>query len=103
MTNSADPDQLASIDLDLHCLQRQSLTEALLMSTHNICFHGEIKKYVPVPLLSMSIVKSLVSEYLGSVCYVAVCIWHEVFLVPILMFYGSFHIGPQINPQSLVA
>ena len=25
MTNSADPDQLASSDLDLHCLQRQDI------------------------------------------------------------------------------
>ena len=25
MTNSADPDQLASSDLDLHCLQRQGI------------------------------------------------------------------------------
>ena len=26
MANSADPDQLASSDLDLHCLQRQCLS-----------------------------------------------------------------------------
>ena len=27
MTNNADPDQLASSDLDLHCLQRQGISE----------------------------------------------------------------------------
>ena len=26
MANSADPDQLASSDLDLHCLQRQGIS-----------------------------------------------------------------------------
>ena len=26
MANSADPDQLASTDLDLHCLQRQGIS-----------------------------------------------------------------------------
>ena len=54
MTNSADSDQLAT-DLDLHCLlipgmscsAREGLTqlsEAILMSSHNIYFHREIRK-----------------------------------------------------------
>ena len=29
MANSADPDQLASLDLDLHCLQRQDISAGL--------------------------------------------------------------------------
>ena len=60
MANNVNPDETAldePSDLDLHCLHRYLFwsarlkglctslrDEALLMSIHNICFHGEIRK-----------------------------------------------------------
>ena len=48
MQNSADPDQLASdqkpIDLDLHCLQRQSIT------TRNYRTTGTVTQVIDIPI-----------------------------------------------------
>ena len=38
---------------------KKRLTEALLMSTHNVCFHGEIRKILcEYPLLSVAMIQS---------------------------------------------
>ena len=37
------------------------------MSTHNICFCGEIRKYFLIPLLSEAMTYSIIIEYWNSV------------------------------------
>ena len=65
----------------------------LLMSTHNICFYGEIRKSISElstnssSKSSVQFAQAYLSQYLGKICY-GMCAVH---------FKNSFHIAQLIS------